>query len=207
MCGADINGGYGHIAIAAGEGNTSKFRSYDQNWNGKAMKEVEHTYKNVYGVLRPKDQSKVASTLAGTGSFPKPVIWKNGSTKEIVYNENALKDEIGSLSPNESAQCYSKAGSSYLVVYKLDGINNHKAGFVEYAGGVSKAPPESKTYKNGSTAEIVYEDTGKRNKAGSLDVNETCYCLGKIDNMYLVLYKVNGSDTQKCGFVTYDGGC
>lgn len=68
------------------------------------------------------------------------------------------------------------------------------------------APPESKTYKNGSTPEIVYTDTAKRTKAGSLDINETCYCLGKIDGMYLVLYKVNGTSIQKCGFVSYSGG-
>ena len=48
---------YGHIAIATGEGNTKELYTYDQNWNGKAMKKVKHNYVAFLGVLRPKDQS------------------------------------------------------------------------------------------------------------------------------------------------------
>ena len=51
-----VGNGCGHIAIATGEGDTRSFYSYDQNWNGKPMKKVKHTYAGVYGVLRPKDQ-------------------------------------------------------------------------------------------------------------------------------------------------------
>lgn len=50
---------YGHIAVASGEGNTSYFYSYDQNWNGKAMKKIKHNYIALYGVLRPKDKSNI----------------------------------------------------------------------------------------------------------------------------------------------------
>lgn len=56
----------GHIAIATGEGNTSYFYSYDQNWGSKEMKKVKHSYKAVYGVLRPKDQSKITTKKATT---------------------------------------------------------------------------------------------------------------------------------------------
>lgn len=49
----------GHIAICDGIGTTSYFYSYDQNWNGKAMKRVKHNYIGVSGVLRPKDQTKI----------------------------------------------------------------------------------------------------------------------------------------------------
>lgn len=53
-------GGCGHIAICNGIGTTGYFCSYDQNWNGKkAMQLVKHSYSNVYGVLRPKNQSKL----------------------------------------------------------------------------------------------------------------------------------------------------
>lgn len=51
----------GHVAIATGDGTTSWFKSYDQNWGEKAAREVKHRYKAVYGVLRPKDQSKITS--------------------------------------------------------------------------------------------------------------------------------------------------
>lgn len=54
------HGKYGHIAIADGVGTTSYFYSYDQNWGGKAMKRVKHTYKDGFaGVLRPKKNNVV----------------------------------------------------------------------------------------------------------------------------------------------------
>lgn len=204
-------GGSGHIAICTGEGTTSYFYSYDQNWSGREMQKEKHDYADVYGVLRPKDQTKIsggASTqpAASSNVFPVPVKWQNGSTVEKVFKENDLTGEIGSLSAKESAQCYSKSGNSYVVVYDLDGTNKHKVGFVEYNGGVKKAPPESKQWKNGSTNETVYADTAKKTVVGTIYPKETAYGLGKIDGMFLVLYKVTGANTQKCGFVDYDGG-
>ena len=139
-------------------------------------------------------------------SYPKAVDWKNGSTKETVYLTSDLVSSIGSLSVKEGAKCYGKKESGYIVVYELDGTDKHKAGFVKYAGGVKSAPGGGKTYKNGSTTETVYADTAKKTKAGSLDINEKCTCLGKIDGMYLVLYKVDGTSYYKCGFVAYNGG-
>lgn len=199
----------GHMSVATGKYDSSSVETFDQNFpSGSPCKYVTHSYRKINGVLRPKDYSKVADdgTLTGTGSYPAAVDWNNGSTRETVYKTSSFDDEIGYLSPKESAKCYSKAGDSYLVVYNLDGTGNHKAGFVKYSGGVKKAPPESKTYKNGSTPETVYADTAKKMVAGSLDKNETCYGLGKIDGMYLVLYKVNGTSSYKCGFTEYNGG-
>lgn len=202
----NVGGGCGHVAICTGEGNTSEFYSYDQNWNGKAMHKVKHDYDDVYGVLRPKDQSKIKTSVSSSNTYPVPVKWQNGSTVEKVFKENDLTGEIGSLAKRESAQCYSKSGNSYVVVYDLDGTDKHKVGFVEYAGGVKNAPPESKQWKNGSTNETVYADTAKKTVVGTIYPNETAYGLGKIDGMFLVLYKVTGSNTEKCGFVEYNGG-
>lgn len=205
----DINNGCGHVAIATGEGDTHNFYSYDQNWNGKPMQKIKHSYNCVYGVLRPNDQSKVVTPKPTNtaGSFPTPVKWQNGSTSEPVYCTNDLKNKIGSLNAKESALCYSKAGNALLVVYILSGTSKHKAGFVSYSGGVTKAPPQSKTWKNGSTSETVYSDTAKRSKVGYINPYGTAYCLGKIDGMFLVLYQVTGTKIQKCGFVDYNGGC
>ncbi len=136
--------------------------------------------------------------------FPSPANWKNGTTAEPVYKVSNLTEKFDSLKPKATAKCYRKAGSSYLIVYSY-GKGKHKAGFVKYAGGVKKAPTESKTYKNGSTSETVYADTSKKTKIGSLSAKETCQCLGKIDGMYLVVYNVGSTNKQKCGFVQYSG--
>ena len=198
--------GAGHVAVATGRNSSTGFESFDQNFpSGSPCGYVNHTYYKVKGVLRPKDYSRVVKP-SNSQSYPQPAPWKNGKTKEKVYKENSLKNEIGFLSAGEAAHCYSKAGNSYLVVYKIDGTSDYKAGFVKYSGGVSYAPPESKAYQNGSTQETVYADTAKRTRVGTLDKYEKCYCLGKINGMYLVLYYVTGSNVQKCGFVEYSGG-
>ena len=54
----------GHVAICTGECTTSYFYSYDRNWNGKEMYKVKHDCDDVYGVLRPKDQSKISGAPA-----------------------------------------------------------------------------------------------------------------------------------------------
>lgn len=145
--------------------------------------------------------------ITSKSSYPTPVKWQNGRTKETVFEQNNLKEEFGSLSAKEAAQCYGKAGNGYVVVYDLDGTSKHKAGFVSYAGGVTKAPTAGKIWTNGSTKETVYADTAKRTEVGVLNPKESCTCLGKIDGMHLVLYKVDGTSNYKCGFVTYAGGC
>lgn len=63
-----------------------------------------------------------------------------------------------------------------------------------------------KTYKNGSTHETVYADTSRNVKVGSLNPYETCDCLGKVDNMYIVRYKIDGTSHYKVGVVEYSGG-
>lgn len=56
-----LNGGWGHIAICTGEGDTTYFYSYDQNWTGNhdACTKIKHNYNHIAGFLRPKDQSKI----------------------------------------------------------------------------------------------------------------------------------------------------
>lgn len=64
----------------------------------------------------------------------------------------------------------------------------------------------AKIYKNGSTRENVFADTGLTVKTGSLDKHEQCECLDIVDGKYLVKYKVNGTNRYKTGFVAYHGG-
>lgn len=54
-------GKWGHVAICTGEGDTTWFESYEQNWGGKnePVELIKHNYNHVLGVLRPKDQTKI----------------------------------------------------------------------------------------------------------------------------------------------------
>lgn len=53
---ANAGNGFGHIAMCTGENTgTQYFKSFDQNWTRVSYCEiVNHSYKNVFGVLRPK---------------------------------------------------------------------------------------------------------------------------------------------------------
>lgn len=105
------HGKYGHIAIADGVGTTSYFYSYDQNWGGKAMKRVKHTYKDGFaGVLRPKRNSSVISTNYAAGQAVEinipmyftgavegdrfqydnktEICWIHADTKTLIKNDN-----------------------------------------------------------------------------------------------------------------------
>lgn len=154
-----------------------------------------------------KSNTSISSTSKASGSYPSAATWRNGSTIENAYKDSNRTSKIGYIEKRESAKCYDKTGSSYGVVYSLSGTNKHKAGFVKYAGGIKRAPAGHKIWKNGSTKEIVYTDTAKRGKVGYINPRGTARCLGKIDNMYLVVYQVSGTSNQKIGFVAYSGGC
>lgn len=64
----------------------------------------------------------------------------------------------------------------------------------------------AKKYKNGSTPETVFADSGLTIKIGQLNKNATCECLGVVNGRYIVKYKVNNSNNYKVGFVKYNGG-
>ena len=55
---------YGHIAICNGEGTTSWFKSYDQNWTGNHDRctLITHNYNMVAGVLRPTTRLRLPAT-------------------------------------------------------------------------------------------------------------------------------------------------
>lgn len=118
----------GHVAIATGEGDLHTFYTYDQNWNGKKMKKVKHNYNYFYGVLRPKDQSKISSTNIEFKN------WKNGSTAETVYADTSKKLKIGTIDPYERAECLGMVNGKYIVIYNITNTNIKKIGFVDYHG-------------------------------------------------------------------------
>lgn len=75
--------------------------------------------------------------------------------------------------------------------------NNNEGGTLEMA----------RIYQNGSTPEPVYADTTLKTRIGSLDPREVAEYLTIDNDRPLVRYKVNGTNTYKCGYVEWKGGC
>ena len=64
----------------------------------------------------------------------------------------------------------------------------------------------ARVYQNGSTPEPVFADTGLTKKIGSLNPWEKAEYLSIDNDRPLVRYKVDGSNTYKCGYVRWKGG-
>lgn len=82
-------------------------------------------------------------------------------------------------------------------------IQNKPAEEVKDEGGSLEM---ARKYVNGSSPEPVYADTGLTKKIGSLNPRETAEYLSIDNDRPLVRYKVDGTNTYKCGYVKWKGG-
>lgn len=57
--------GFGHVAIATGDGNTTWFNSLDQNWNAPRCVITRHSYDGVIGWGRPKNLINAGAPATG----------------------------------------------------------------------------------------------------------------------------------------------
>lgn len=66
--------------------------------------------------------------------------WKNGTTNETVYSDLSCTTKIGTIYPQEYAECFAIIDGKYLVCYyvtdKTGKVTDRKVGFVKYSGGV-----------------------------------------------------------------------
>ena len=110
----------------------------------------------------------------------------------------------------DSEKVVSNGGCVVRKKYKLTHKQIAGYGRPNYKNEVKPKETEefemAKTYKNGSTPESVFAETTMKTKTGSLNAYETCECLAIVNGKYLIKYKVDGSDSYKCGFVAYHGG-
>ena len=63
-------------------------------------------------------------------------LWRNGSTNEVVFDENGAV--LGSLDPREAATPIYRKKNKLHVVYNTNKGSNTKSGYVVYNGGFSK---------------------------------------------------------------------
>ena len=107
-------------------------RGYPAKWCGY-QEHLKH-------LVKPSDYIDFGDYEPSGGGFDVKV-WKNGSTRELVYMTTAAckkqgNDNIGSLAPRESCNCYGIVDGCYIVAYRIDGTTTFKVGYVKYAGGV-----------------------------------------------------------------------
>lgn len=99
-----LNGEAGHVAVCTGDGDTSWFRSYEQNWDGcgECCTLHDHNYDYILGVLRPKDQSRIKTTTKNTTvATTKNTTTTNSSTAKYTNSSLATKKNLFTTNYND----------------------------------------------------------------------------------------------------------
>lgn len=62
--------------------------------------------------------------------------YHNGSTREDIFANTNCSMKIGSLDPGEQCDCLGLFNDRPVVIYRVNGTNNYKAGFATWKGGI-----------------------------------------------------------------------
>lgn len=90
--------------------------------------------------------------------------------------------------------------------YCLQCDNSQNVGEITGETEKEKGEFDVKKYINGTTKEDVYQDINFTKKIGYLNPHEECSCYGIVDNLALVVYKIDKNNNKKTGFVKWLGG-
>ena len=122
LCVFTSKSGNGHISVATGEGTTSYFYSYDQNFpkaKHEPMTKIKHSYTSFLGVLRPKKKkntsSKYFKAYKGDSESIVDALEAIGVKSDFSYRKkiaakNKIKDYKGTAEQNEKMLALLKKG-------------------------------------------------------------------------------------------------
>lgn len=121
LCVFTSRSGNGHISVATGEGTTSYFYSYDQNFpraKHEPMTLVKHSYTSLLGVLRPKKKKstvKCFKSYKGDSLSIVDALEAIGAKSDFDYRKkiavkNKIKDYKGTPEQNEKMLALLKKG-------------------------------------------------------------------------------------------------
>lgn len=122
LCVFTSKSGNGHISVATGEGTTSYFYSYDQNFpkaKHEPMTKIKHSYTSFLGVLRPKKKKstslKYFKVYEGDSESIVDALEAIGAKSDFPYRKkiaakNKIKDYKGTPEQNEKMLALLKKG-------------------------------------------------------------------------------------------------
>lgn len=122
LCVFTSKSGNGHISVATGEGTTSYFYSYDQNFpkaKHEPMTKIKHSYTSFLGVLRPKKKKstslKYFKAYKGDSKSIVDALEAIGAKSDFSYRKkiaakNKIKDYKGTPEQNGKMLALLKKG-------------------------------------------------------------------------------------------------
>lgn len=157
-------GGYGHVGVCNGVGDTTYFQSYEENYGGynEATALRTNSYSNVLGVLRPNDQSNIGGGSSGSGyngtTSDYGTVWVNNDTYTFTENLPAYKDVNMNQLNNNVNTVYSGDSRTFVAFYPITKNGN------SYVVGKTQAGSYIPLCINGSVKVLAYV---KKNGVGS----------------------------------------
>ena len=119
LCVFTSKSGNGHISVATGEGTTSYFYSYDQNYpSGKhePMTRVKHSYASFLGVLRPKFKGTIINAPTVTKGKTYKLTAKCKVYKNFRTDSGAKK--VSQLTADGRKNAYKKGANDTAILKK-----------------------------------------------------------------------------------------
>lgn len=122
LCVFTSKSGNGHISVATGEGTTSYFYSYDQNFpkaKHEPMTKIKHSYTSFLGVLRPKKKKRTSlkyfKAYKGNSESIVDALEAIGAKSDFSYrkkiaSKNKIKDYKGTPEQNGKMLALLKKG-------------------------------------------------------------------------------------------------
>lgn len=164
---AGLNGEAGHVAVCTGDGNTSWFRSYEQNWDGcgECCTLHDHNYNYILGVLRPKDQSRIKTNSKNTTTTTKNTTTTN--TGAVKYTN----------SPLATKTCLCTTNYNDRNGQKIDRITIH-----HMAGNLTIEGCKSAVQSRGGSANYAIQSDGTIGLL--LSESKRSWCSSSPDNDY-----------------------
>ena len=125
ICVFTSKSGNGHISVATGEGTTSYFYSYDQNYpSGKhePMTRVKHSYASFLGVLRPKFKGTIinAPTVTKGKTYKltaKCTVYKNFGTDDTAVLKKRTKVTVKNVKRLSSGNLWIEIPSGFILIW------------------------------------------------------------------------------------------
>ena len=101
-------------------------------FNGRPLVRYEVGNTGVYKI----GWARWVGGVRNTGNVNVTNVYANGSTRENIFANTDCSMKIGSLDPWEKCDCLGLFENKPVVIYKINGTNNYKAGFAVWQGGV-----------------------------------------------------------------------
>lgn len=129
----------------------------------------------------------------------------NATAKDDIEVFNTDGSHLGWIDADDQIKIMQFDNDTLQMLVEYPVSNGTKKGYIKHEIDKINFRYDG-MYKNGSTIEHVFSDSGLKNRIGCLDEYEKATVIKRLDGRLYVLYDTAKGAKTKAGFVLYDGG-